>query len=194
MNNFLIVFRGITHKVGYEKLSKSQKKFLIRESASQYGMITIDMIEKKSYRFAYHPDNGWIVVNDKKMIDEIKSIMEKITFSNKNFILRIETLIEKITDLFGICMDDILLPTEFEASPNYAYSLIHENKIEELSKMYCPITSEKLLNSTDIGILNGRFYKYDAILEWIKQTGRDPFTRQIVNIKDIRKSHLFKNY
>jgi hypothetical protein len=194
MNSFLIVFRGINQQQGMDKIrnSNSQDKWIMRESATQAGMISIDTIYG-SYRFAYIPNEEKWESAVGSALQRCKEQMEQITFSNSNFAIRIDGLLLKVNDTIGLKYDDLILPTEFEASSNYAYLTVQDDNkdISELEDMTCPISFELLKECEQVGMLNGRYYKYESIEKWVRDTQQDPLTRKYATISDIKKSNLF---
>ena len=126
MNSPPIVFRGTTSSASYEKICQSNKTWLIRESESYDGMITIDFFDKKeksfeSCRFAHPPEGErWLVVRGNS-IAKVNQIAEKVEFSENQHI-PLEGLITKAHSMLGLSSDSLLIPSESEASSNYASS------------------------------------------------------------------------
>ena len=66
-------------------------------------------------------------------------------------------------------------------TPNKKEENKNENNIKEEDENFgiCPITQELMKNP--VLAPSGYYYEKDAILNWIKRNGTDPFTRETLN-------------
>jgi hypothetical protein len=197
MNSSLIVFQNFEQKEGINYLldhsDTDYLAWLMRQSSTYPGMIAVDILVKSgdtldeceygSERYAYIPkENKWreaMYVDD---LEYCRENMESVTPDNTNFMMRIDMLLRLLNETKFLSFHCMKVPDNMRIGD------------EKIGEMVCPILSNLLIESTSVGILDGRYYDYNAIVKWVRQSRSDPMTRRRVSESDIKLvMYLFKS-
>lgn len=194
-----IVFKCLNPIKGYNKLNMAGKKWLMRESSTHEGLISVDILRKSgvchSMRFVYEETAGWQSANNMRDLNKVDSVIP-IHFSDKGFRSTITDLLHILETKYRLTQADLLKPEEHDASVNNAYACLIDGDEtvytkESIKDMCCPITMECLRFAKQPAVLNNRFYEYDAIYKWVVENGVDPFTKEVVCVDRIVKTDIF---
>ncbi len=183
-----LVFASISQKKARKLLIKNEKKWLIRESASIPGMLTVDILrpngETHAYRYAYYFEkNKWKFANTEEQINNAKN-KSSLLFSASDFVGRVSILLNQVCIYFNLQMDDFLIPPQ-----NYCLNITEITLRDDYKNMEFikrPTSFTRIDNVEEPVVLNDNIYEFCEIVKWIKSTGIDPITTKKVSLKDIK--------